>query len=532
VKKSETAQTDETKKPEARGDGPPERSEGSVESRTGAPAESAKNGKKEKAAKEEVGAKDDPPAEATAEQKEEEKPKEKDREKKDKKSASLRPPSISHPPARRGLKTLYWAVWFVSVPLILACFVIWALTPPSGVDHGGALGWVQSLVREQPVPVAIVCFTLFEMALWAVRHHLPLHRHAHPPLRDDLPQPMKAPFERARLLVEEAASIYEKNEKAIVRELSAKEREALAADLEALEDTMHKKPFDEDAFVEALLKADNEVDAKLGRWRKSEVREYMESIFVAVAVAMALRAFVVEAFKIPSGSMIPTLMVGDHIFVNKFTYGPAIPWTHKRLWNGMPPSRGDVMVFAFPEHPEQDFIKRVIAIPGDKLEAQGGHPIINGWEVPSCRVGPYSYVEGEPPLQTKHEGDLYVEFLEDEAYLTFYDGSSMSYPEHQGPFTVKPGEVWVMGDNRNNSHDSRMWWGGKGGGVPFENIKGRALFVWLSVADSGVDWSRLGAPVMGRPRLPKNMKSLEPAIDKCFATRPPLEKTTPPPPPR
>ena len=115
------------------------------------------------------------------------------------------------------------------------------------------------------------------------------------------------------------------------------------------------------------------------------------------ACAMALRAFVVEAFKIPSGSMIPTLQVGDHIFVNKFTYGPAIPWTHKRVWNGMPPSRGDVMVFAFPEHPEQDFIKRVIAVPGDRLEARGGHPIINGWEVPSCRVGPYNYLEGEPP---------------------------------------------------------------------------------------------------------------------------------------
>jgi len=87
-----------------------------------------------------------------------------------------------------------------------------------------------------------------------------------------------------------------------------------------------------------------------------------------------------------------------------------------------------------------------------------------------------------------------------------------------------------MGDNRNNSHDSRMWWGGQGGGVPFENVRGRALFVWLSVSDVGIDWSRLGAPVMGRPRLPTAMKHLEPGLAKCLHDRPSLDKTVPPPP--
>src|SRR5207249_5880382 len=115
---------------------------------------------------------------------------------------------------------------------------------------------------------------------------------------------------------------------------------------------------------------------------KSTFREYAEAIIMALVLALFIRTFIVQAFKIPSGSMIPTLQVGDHIFVNKFTYGPAIPWTKKRFWTAMPPRRGDVMVFAFPEHPEQDFIKRVIVIPGDKLEAKNGHPWINGWEVP------------------------------------------------------------------------------------------------------------------------------------------------------
>jgi signal peptidase I len=356
--------------------------------------------------------------------------------------------------------------------------------------------------------------------------------HAHPPLRADLPKGMRGPFERARALLEEAEAILEKHEAGIKKELSAKERDKLRADLDALEDAMDGLPFDEERFVDALVKADGEIDVRLGRWRKSEVREYAESILVAIAVAMALRAFVVEAFKIPSGSMIPTLQVGDHIFVNKFTYGPAIPYTRSRLWSRMPPARGDVIVFAYPEHPDQDFIKRVIAIPGDKLEARGGHPILNGWEVPSCFAGPYSYTEGQEG--GRHEGDLFVEFLGDEAFLTLYDRSSPQ-TDYQGPFYVKPGEVWVMGDNRNNSHDSRVWWGGQGGGVPFENVKGRALFVWLSVADA-MDWSRIFAPVMGRPPgkgpfgvLPTTMRSIEPGIDKCLRARPPLDGTRPPP---
>lgn len=438
---------------------------------------------------------------------------------------------LHHHAPKRVLRTLYWATWFVLVPLTLACFLVWALSAPSGVDHGGVIGWIEGWVREQPVPVGIVSFTLFEMAFWAARHHLPLAFHAHPPLRPDLPKGLRGPFERARALLEEAEGILERHGESVVKELSAKERDKLRADLDALEAAMEREPFDEESFVDALVRADGEVDVRLGRWRKSEVREYAESILVAVAVAMALRAFVVEAFKIPSGSMIPTLQVGDHIFVNKFTYGPAIPWTHKRLWSRMPPERGDIIVFAYPEHPEQDFIKRVIAIPGDKLEARGGHPIINGWEVPSCYAGVYSYVDGGDG--GKHEGELYVEFLADEAYLTLYDRQSLT-SDYQGPFFVKPNEVWVMGDNRNNSHDSRMWWGGQGGGVPYENIKGRALFVWLTVADN-MDWTRIAAPVMGRPpargpfgKLPQSMKNVEPGIDKCLRERPPLDKTRPP----
>lgn len=427
----------------------------------------------------------------------------------------------------RAARLVFWAVWFGLLPFVFACMLVWGLTPASGVEASGPFGFLESFVRDQPVPVAIGAFALMNVAVGFVRKRLPLASFAYPPLRADIAEDMRGPFERAAALLDEADLILSTHARAVTRDLTSKEREKLKTDLDALRDAMERMPFDPETFVDALVKADGEIDVRLGRWRKSELREYAESIFVAVGVALALRTFVVEAFKIPSGSMIPTLQVGDHIFVNKLSYGPAVPFTRSRIWSKMPPDRGDVMVFQYPEKPEQDFIKRVIARPGDKLEAKNGHPWLNGWEVPHCYVGVYSYDEPDA-LISHHEGDLYVEFLEDEAYLTLYDRASGGYAEYQGPFIVKPGEVYVMGDNRNNSHDSRVWYGGAGGGVPFENIRGRALFVWLSYADQQVDWSRLGAPVMGRPRLPKQMMGLEPALTKCLRDRPAIEKTTPP----
>jgi signal peptidase I len=244
-----------------------------------------------------------------------------------------------------------------------------------------------------------------------------------------------------------------------------------------------------------------------------------------VPIACCTRAFVVEAFKIPSGAMIPTLLVGDHIFVSKSAYGAAIPFTHARLGTH-PPKRGEVVVFAFPEHPEQDFVKRVVAVPGDTLSAKGGHPYLNGWRVPSCRVGRWSYAEFDSPAGSRHEGDIFVEFLGDESYLTFYDEASGFLGEDQGPWAVKDGEFWVMGDNRNNSHDSRMWYQGRGGGVPFDHARGRALSVWMSMGEDGVVWSRQGLTIH-KPTLPDSAASLKGALDACLAQRP--AQTVPPP---
>jgi signal peptidase I len=422
------------------------------------------------------------------------------------------------------LRFAYWAVFFFAVPFLLAGLFVWALTPPSGVEVQGTFAWLQNAVREQPVPIVIVAFTMFETAVWFGRHKLPLASRVYPALPDGVQAELRSSFERARGLIDEAARLLRAHGKG----LSEKLRADVDASLAALEASMRKRPFLEADFAEALVRAEEQVDLKLGPWRKSEFREYFESIAIAIGIAMTLRQFAAEAFKIPSGSMIPTLQVGDHIFVNKLVYGPTLPFTRSRIYTRMPPERGDVMVFQFPEHPEVDFIKRVIAIPGDTLEAKNGHPWINGWEVPHCFVGVYSYAESE--AQSRHEGDLYTEFLGDEAYLTLYERANSAFPETHGPFKVAPGEAWVMGDNRHNSHDSRMWFGGQGGGVPFANIKGRAAFVWLRMGDRGIQWGRFGAPVMGRPRLPPAMQHLEGGLTKCLKERPPVDKTEPPPP--
>ncbi|MGK4001957.1 signal peptidase I [Sorangium sp. So ce1036] len=449
----------------------------------------------------------------------------------------------SPPPGGRDgrlLRFLFHLVWIGLVPFALAVVNVWLLTPPPG----GSAQPLRVFVGEQQIPAGIVLFTIFAMILWRFRHELPFASAIGVGGRRDIPPKARARFEDAAALLEEAHRILRSRKREVERELTSGEREQVTQAIAALERAMTADTFDADEFDAAHGRADRVIGEHLGRWRKGEMREYAESIGIAVAVALILRAFVVEAFKIPSGSMIPTLMVGDHIFVNKFTYGPLIPWTDQRLFPRLPPARGDVMVFKFPENKEQDFIKRTIATPGDTLEAVNGRPILNGWLVPHCHVGPYRY-EGR-------QAELFVEFLGDKSYLTLYDAnpdetmceeSNDCGPGHtcragvcgmlQGPFKVAADEVWVMGDNRHNSHDSRSWRGGLGAGVPFEYIKGRAMFVWMSFGPGGgIAQDRLFVNVMGRPKLPGSHEaSLQAGLDRCLRERPPVSETTPPPAP-
>jgi signal peptidase I len=422
-------------------------------------------------------------------------------------------------------KVVLWPVWFLLLPLALAWLTVQVLSPGDGFQPTTILDQVLWYIGDQRVPATIGFFTLYEMLVYHYRHVLPL---AGPGGRDDMPKEALRAYEQAAQLLDESDRILRKHRPEIEASTPAAAREELSDSFTALRRAMAKTPFDVRSFDDSHERAARLFQKHLGRFRKGELREYAESIFVAIGVALLLRAFVIEAFKIPSGSMLPTLQIQDHIFVNKLAYGPQIPFTSVRLWNSLPPKRGDVIVFVYPDsapdQPAQDFIKRAIALPGDTLVVEGGHPIINGWRVPSCRVGSYEYREGasNPPKR----GDLFVEFLGDMSYTTLYEEGRAD--GEQGPYYVKAGETWVLGDNRNNSSDSRAWYGGRGGGVPDANLKGRALFVWWGepLAD------RLFVGVMGEPDLPKAGATPEivAGIKRCLATRPPVSMTTPPPP--
>ena len=176
--------------------------------------------------------------------------------------------------------------------------------------------------------------------------------------------------------------------------------------------------------------------------RKSAWREYLEAAVIAVILALFIRTFVVQAFKIPSGSMEPTLLVGDHILVNKFIYGVKVPFTRATLIPLKKPQRGDVIVFIYPVEPDKDFIKRVIGLPGDLVEIAGQRIYING-----------KLFEDEHGVYTARQAD----------------------PGRPSSWQVPEGHVFVMGDNRDHSYDSRFW-----GFVPVRSIKGRAFMIYWS----------------------------------------------------
>ncbi len=195
---------------------------------------------------------------------------------------------------------------------------------------------------------------------------------------------------------------------------------------------------------------------------KSTFREYAEAIGMALLLALFIRTFIVQAFKIPSGSMIPTLLIGDHILVNKLAYGVRIPFWEDYIVEFQTPQRDDVIVFIYPEDRSKDFIKRVVAVGGDKVEIRQRKVYINGILV----------------------ADTHAYFRDGE-----FAGELQPGQNNFGPQTVPEGHVFVLGDNRDSSHDSRFW-----GFVNMDDVRGKAFLIYWSWdgSDRWVRWERLG----------------------------------------
>lgn len=206
------------------------------------------------------------------------------------------------------------------------------------------------------------------------------------------------------------------------------------------------------AKVENPIEASNEQASSVKQVdlavKKSRLRENVEALVIAILLALFIRAFIVQPFKIPSGSMIPTLLIGDQIFVTKFSYGVRMPFTNAVLIPTGKPKRGDIVVFKFPKDPTKDYIKRVIAVENDVVQMKDRKIYINGIETP----------------------DPHAHYAQEEAFAR-YDYGKTDFP----PTTVPPGKYFVMGDNRDNSNDSRFW-----GFVDFSDFRGKARIIYWS----------------------------------------------------
>ncbi|MEW6563221.1 MAG: signal peptidase I [Pseudomonadota bacterium] len=226
--------------------------------------------------------------------------------------------------------------------------------------------------------------------------------------------------------------------------------------------------------------------------------EYARSFFPVILIVFALRSFLVEPFKIPSGSMIPTLQVGDFILVNKFTYGIRLPIVNKKIVQLNDPQRGDVMVFHYPENPSVDYIKRVVGTPGDTVVYRNKQLWVNDVLQEQAADGDYNYVDGMRFFYTKKSMetlngrahamlvDPAMPNLHLDSVADFPQSENCSYTADEVRCKVPAGHYFMMGDNRDNSRDSRYW-----GFVPDNMIVGKAFLIWMNFGD----FKRIGSSI-------------------------------------
>jgi signal peptidase I len=246
-------------------------------------------------------------------------------------------------------------------------------------------------------------------------------------------------------------------------------------------------------------------EARRGERSGGGLWEQVSTLLIAIAIALAIRAFVIEPFRIPSGSMLPTLLIGDHLFVNKFVYGIKIPFTDRRLPGLREPRRGDVVVFTVakrggetfpadqqPDLPTEEFVKRIVGIPGDRIVIRDGVVSVNGEPVPTR---PLSETFSD---ERGYELDVLEVRLEDRSYRILDD--PLGGRQMVAPITVPPGRYYMMGDNRDYSKDSRRW-----GTVRLAELKGPAYRLYWSWDFNG-GWGELLNPLTWFDLLGRKMR--------------------------
>ncbi len=264
-------------------------------------------------------------------------------------------------------------------------------------------------------------------------------------------------------------------------------QETVQAALDATQSAL--KGSDVSAIEQASGHLCTHMDLQLAHLRRPAWRESVESIGFAILVALTIRCFVFEVFQIPSGSMIPTLAIGDKILVNKFVYGLRVPFTSVRLVEFASPERGEVVVFIAPMPPHEDYIKRIVAIPGDEIEVRGGTIYINRRPIQRAPIADGTFWDRDlaNEMWRPFTAKAFHETMGPHEFTVLQEIESTRNAEDFPATLVPQGHVFCMGDNRDHSYDSRKW-----GLVPTSNILGRSMFVLWSWGKDGIDMHRAG----------------------------------------
>lgn len=441
--------------------------------------------------------------------------------------ATASSPAPRAPSAVRVPRVLLPALWFVAAPALVALFATRAL--PAVADHPG-LPATGRLIADSPLLVAVVAFVWAAVLLRYWRYHLPGGRELFP-----LPRAVPAAADPGTLralepLAETVARMGRRRAAArILARLETAEREALAAALDRARAVLATGDVAA-ARSEGERLARQMVPSEAAR-RGAAVDQAVSlglTVAVPLAAALVLRFTVAETFRVESSSMLPTLLPFDRVIASKSAYGWQLPLLGRTA--SKTPRRGDLIVFRGPAErgpaagaQPGELVKRVVGLPGDVITMQNGHVRINGWDVPACDAGVYVH----PGRDGGAVGRLLVEFLEDRAYLTVHVGTFFHFPHR---YLVKPGEVFVLGDNRNQSIDSRAWGGGRGAGIPVSAVDGRLTHVIGGDRNGDLDRSRLFVRPGLEPAMPGvDVAELRAGIARCLAQRP---AATPPAPPR